>query len=306
MANNRVGVVFVCHNPAIDVFVANVTSIFSHVEHVIIIDNASINQDSLLENVPQNDAVHFIAQDLNTGVAAGFNAGIRLARTKGLSYVLLMDQDSSPAPDMISKLLSAYNLLLRNNYLVSAVGPTFQDPVTGNVANFITSESARGCLSDNLSVDGCIPVDYLISSGSLISLDIIDIFGGMDESFFIDRVDTEWFFRAATKGYQAFGVLDAIMHHSLGEKTRKIWFGRWRHVPEHKPFRQYYMFRNSILLYKRGYIPLQWKINDMTKLIYLFVFSLACMPERWQRLKMIVRGIFDGLCGKTGKLECQI
>ena len=302
MVNNRIGVVFVCHNPEINVFISNVTSVLTYVGHVIIIDNASLNQTSLYENIPQNDAVNFIAQELNTGIAAGFNTGIRIARTKGLSYVLLMDQDSSPAPDMISKLLSAYNLLLRNNHLVSAVGPTFQDPVTGNVANFITSKSARDCQSDNLSADGCIPVDYLISSGSLIALDAIDIIGDMDELLFIDRVDTEWFFRASAKGYQAFGVSDAIMLHLLGDKTCKVWLGRWRHVPQHSPLRHYYMFRNSIFLYKRSYVPLKWKLHDFIVLCYLMLFGLIGMPEPLKRFRMMKRGVLDGIGGKSGKL----
>jgi rhamnosyltransferase len=302
MANNRIGAVFVCHNPAINIFAANVSRVLPYVDHVIIIDNASLNQDSLHKNVPQNDSVHFIAQELNTGVAAAFNTGIKVARTMGLSYVLLMDQDSNPAPDMISKLLSAYYLLLNNNHLVSAVGPACKDPVTGNVTNFIISKSTRDRLSGDLMVGGCLPVDYLISSGSLILLDAIEIIGNMDESLFIDRVDTEWFFRASAKGYQAFGIPDAIMLHLLGDKTRKIWLGRWRHVPQHNPFRYYYIFRNSILLYKRIYIPLKWKLDDLVVLLYLLIFGMIVMPERFKRLCMITRGVIDGILGKTGKL----
>lgn len=45
--------------------------------------------------------------------------------------------------------------------------------------------------------------DLLICS--LISLRALDIVGAMEESFFIDQLDTEWCFRAHAAGYNVFG-----------------------------------------------------------------------------------------------------
>ena len=61
----------------------------------------------------------------------------------------------------------------------------------------------------------------------------------MEEALFIDQVDTEWCLRARSMGYRVFGACGAILEHRLGEAYYRIWFGRWRQLPRHKPFRYY-------------------------------------------------------------------
>jgi len=293
--------IIITHNPSAADLATLLISTTSQVDSIFSIDNASKNP-VLLPNSLHN--IEQICLPNNIGIAAAQNIGIELAKSRSGTHVIFMDQDSTPAPNMVSKLFEACNALQAKGYSVSAIGPTHTDPVTKNSASFMQLGNFTFRQINKPDMSGYIPADLLISSGSLISINVLDDVGPMDESLFIDRVDTEWFLRARAKGYRALGVPDAIMHHSLGENTRKVWFGRWRHVPQHKPFRHYYMFRNSLLLYKRDYIPFKWKINDLIKLIYLFVFCLACMPERRKRLLMIVRGISDGLRGISGKLEC--
>jgi len=70
--------------------------------------------------------------------------------------------------------------------------------------------------------------DFMISSGALIPMQVLDQVGDMNESFFIDHVDTEWILRAKWQGFRSFGVCDAIMEHSLGTETFHFWLGRWR------------------------------------------------------------------------------
>lgn len=150
-----------------------------------------------------------------------------------------------------------------------------------------------------------IPADFLISSGSLISLQALDVIGNMDEGLFIDHVDTEWFLRAKKQGYQSYGVCNAVMQHGLGEQTRTVKLfgvGRERHVPQHQSFRYYYMFRNSIHLYKRGYSKL-WMWNDMQRLLQIMIFYGVIYGPRLQNLAMMLRGVKDGLVGRVGKLD---
>jgi rhamnosyltransferase len=184
---------------------------------------------------------------------------------------------------------------------IAAVGPVLKDIVTDHPASFVQIEHGESASYDKPEFAGCIPADVLISSGSLIPLAVIDSIGAMDESLFIDAVDTEWCLRARSKGYQSFGVINAALYHSLGDKTYTVWFGRRRYLPEHIPLRFYYIFRNSLLLYKRGYIPLRWKVKNLITLVGLLLFSIALMPERFRRVKMVILGIYDGLCGKVGK-----
>ncbi len=123
----------------------------------------------------------------------------------------------------------------------------------------------------------------------------------MDESLFIDHVDTEWCLRAQSSGFRIFGVCDAVMTHSLGERRRDVWFLRERTVPFHQPFRYYYMFRNAVLLYRRKYIPVRWKLADVVKCLKVVVFFSFAAPNRLGCLKMMALGLIDGLKGVSGR-----
>jgi len=61
-----------------------------------------------------------------------------------------------------------------------------------------------------------IETDYVVSSGALIPLAVLDQVGMMDESLFIDYVDSEWGLRAKSRGHLSFGICAAQMVHCLG------------------------------------------------------------------------------------------
>lgn len=125
----------------------------------------------------------------------------------------------------------------------------------------------------------------------------------MDASLFIDHVDTEWFLflRARSKAYKAFGVGEARMQHGFGESTHQVKLGgRQRNVPQHKPFRYYYIFRNSVALYKRSYAARLWKWNDIQRLGMIFIMFGLLKTPRWKNIRMMLLGIWHGLIGKMG------
>ena len=64
--------------------------------------------------------------------------------------------------------------------------------------------------------------DHLISSGSLIRLDVFDKVGLMLEELFIDFVDIEWGMRAKKNGYICYIANNVLMKHSIGDKSVKI------------------------------------------------------------------------------------
>jgi rhamnosyltransferase len=146
----------------------------------------------------------------------------------------------------------------------------------------------------------------LISSGALFGRDALEALGLMDEALFIDHLDTEWFLRAEAAGWHSFGVCDAVMDHGLGERTVRVWLGRWRYLPVHQPFRYYYVYRNSVLLWRRSYPSRRWKHTDMLRLAKMFVVFSLFTGQRLRNLGMMVRGIRDGLKGRTGSLETHL
>ena len=234
----------------------------------------------------------------NRGVAAAQNAGIERARAAGAAFVVLFDQDSEPAPDMVARLLAVARSQAAAGVAVAGVGPRYVDARQNNPPPFIR---IRGVSVERQACDPSRPVvevDYLIASGCLIPMAALDAVGGMREDLFIDYVDIEWGLRAKMAGFQSFGVCDATMRHAIGEAPLEL---LGRKLPLHSPLRHYYHFRNAVRLYCEAGLPLNWKLADGWRLLLKYgVYSWFARPrhEHWW---MMTLGIVHGIAGRMGR-----
>ena len=304
----RIAAVILTHRPDQSILRRAVASLCPQVVRIVIVDNASRwDAQALLNALPLADRgrIEFIRLDTNVGVGAGHNRGIRWARANGFSHVLILDHDSIPRPDMVRHLVAALERLDAQGVRVSAVGPRYVDRYTGRMAGFVRLGRWRPTrVFCNAARKGeLLETDFIISSGSLIPMTVVDKVGEMNEDFFIDHIDTEWILRAKARGYRSFGVCDAIMEHSVGYTTFRIWVGRWRNTPLHSPARNYYLFRNSIRLYGMPHAPWRWILYDIARLVALAVVYPVTAPGSWSRLRFMARGVWHGLRGVTGPLR---
>lgn len=298
---DKVCAIVVTYKPCLETLQTLLCALRPQLSQIVVVDNGS--GDKITTWLRSMDDIEFIELGANLGVANAHNQGIKWALARDYSHVLLMDHDSVPMPNMVPKLLEAMTVLRARNVPVAAVGPIYRNPVTGHSSYFVRFGwlKIKKIFCDRK--DKPIAVDFMISSGSLISVDALTDVGFMDEGLFIDHVDTEWFVRAGHKGYQTFGVCEAVMSHSLGECGYRIWLGRWRYVPLHSPLRCYYKFRNSLLLYKRNYMPWCWVVNDLVRLLSIGLFYLLFIPRRTRYAAMMIKGIWHGITGKVGSYE---
>lgn len=298
--------IIVSYFPREDVLRRLVLAVVSQVAHVVIVDNGSpAGTLNYVEDIA-GENVHCLLLGHNLGIAKAQNEGIAWARTHNATHVVLLDQDSVPSPNMVADLLDVHQKLSAQGKRVAAVGPRFLDSDSGALSSFVRfgwlGMKQIGCINDSQYVE----VDILLSSGSLISLATLDDVGGMDESLFIDYVDTEWILRARAKGYLSFGACSAFMTHTLGENRRRLWFLRWRSIPIHKPFRFYYIFRNSILLMRREKVNKAWRRSEFINLVRLaMMFGFFVAPRR-EYIRMMKMGVIHGLRGKTGSIESAL
>lgn len=301
-----VSAVLVTYNPDIEDLRASVQAVMSQVANVFIVDNASSNCSfdwlRKLEG-EANAKFHLFRQEENLGIGAGHNIGIRHAIEHGSRCVLLLDQDSQIAPDMVVRLRSIYTALNEKGLQVAALGPQYREVEKNILSRFVKVGWGRfiHCrCEDNASI---VDADFLVSSGMLLPVAALEIVGLMDESLFIDHVDTEWCFRAKAKELKIFGVCGAVMTHALGEERKEVWFLRKRTVSFHKPFRYYYMFRNSVLLYHRKYMPLGWKFADIARCLKMAIFFSWAAKSRLACIRMMWLGVIEGFKGISGKRD---
>lgn len=289
--------VLVTHHPDFAVLAELLDRLLPQVGYVVLVDNAS-QASGLRELCAAHPAIELLALPENQGLAAALNAGIVRARAlKQVAYVLLMDQDSVPDPDMV-RTLEAELEHLGKDKKVAAVGPRFRDAREPADAPFI-----RICFPFNRKFrcggnGEAVRCDFLISSGCLIPLAVLDDVGGMDDALFIDNVDLDWCFRAAAAGYSLYGVCAAHLQHSLGDARRRI-PGLPRGIVVHPPRRLFYMMRNRVLLYGRAYTPTRWIAQDLPRLVIkLLIFSLLVSPRR-ANLRCMLAGLRAGMKGQT-------
>ncbi|HGM5604848.1 TPA: glycosyltransferase family 2 protein [Serratia marcescens] len=297
--NRKIIAITVSYNPNIPSLKRQIKVLLASQVAVVVVDNNSTNSEQLAIALAEfSGQLTLMCLAENEGIAAAQNRGIRMAKEQGFDYVLLMDQDSLPADNMVEELLTA----AKHKNGLAAVGPCFIDADQSVRARFIRVEGIRIIKMSSSSCDNIVEVDHLIASGSLIPVAVFERGGLMDESLFIDYVDIEWALRARAKGLLSYGVFSAQMHHSLGDG--RIEFAG-RHIAIHSPLRHYYLVRNAILLYKKDYIPLNWKLVDTYKLVLKLTFLLLFSGQRLQNLKAIVQGGIHGITSKSGKCPLQ-
>jgi rhamnosyltransferase len=285
----------VTYCPRVGVLRALLAVLAPQVSAIVVVDNASPNEpplEFLGDDIP-HAPVHVCRLAENGGVARAQNQGIAMARDLRADYVLLMDQDSAPAPDLVARLLEAVEQLDD----AASVGPNYHDPQLSHHAPFMRVRGLRIEFGDCGKGRPVVPVDHVISSGCLIPVPVLDRVGAMREDLFIDGVDIEWGLRAVHHGLRNYGVCAAHMQHSLGGSTFRV-LGRT--VARHPPLRLYYQFRNAILLYRVKWIPLRWKLANLRRLILRFALYVVCARPLGPHLRMIGLGVLHGLRGVSG------
>ena len=289
--------VVVTFNPNLEILNRGLRTLSSQVGAVVVVDNHS---ESMIDELHLPPDAILIRLSSNHGVAYGHNIGIERARRQGARYVLLMDQDSVPRDGMVRELLEVHEDISRKGRLVAGVGCRYSDNTQGSLSGFVRFGHFGFKRAADDSNSRYVEADFLISSGTLISLHTLDAVGPMEVGLFIDHVDTEWFLRAQANGYRAYGANKAVMEHTLGERRNRFWFLRWRVVPHHAPIRYYYMVRNSILLLRRDYATKKWRRGVVLKLVLTGLYFFFTLTD-WDKLRMMNRGLRDGLRGVYGQ-----
>lgn len=291
-AEERVCAVVTTYRPAASL-IENVRLIGVQVSLVIIVDDSGTDGDfSRLQSwFGGSRRVELIKQEANLGQAAALNRGLAAAFRKGYLWALALDDDSSVEPDIVRSLTGSWRAVSGDGGKpVAVMGISYRDSRTG----FAEPEPADGVRF--LEKRG------VITSGSLISLDIYRQIGPFREEFFIDFVDYDFCLRARDKGYRIVKLSRFGMTHSLGYQTRRRigWF--FVETTNHAPLRRYYMYRNSMILAREQFLR-----DPLFSLAVVF-FSLKTVllvlffeKNRYYKIRMMWRGIIDAFSRRMGK-----
>lgn len=265
----------------------------------VIVDNASSPEAraqiaAMADRVPN---VCCVWNQTNLGLAAAINAGVRTVRDRAsdIPLVLLLDQDTEPRPDSCSALREGFERLRREGRSVGGVGPVLVDPDTGLQHGFHQCTRWRWHRVYPGLGAAPVPCASLNGSGTLVEVALFLAVGGLDESLFIDHLDTDWSFRVVATGHGLWGIPSAVFDHRMGQAGKRLWFFGWRTWPQRSARRHYFLFRNAVVLMRRSYVPRVWKTWALVKLAATALITLASGPQRGEQMSSMIRGVADAV-----------
>jgi rhamnosyltransferase len=279
-----IGCVLVLYKPNLNLLGKVLDSTKKQVNHIFISDNSP--SYPLTSLITESESLTYRKMPYNVGIAAAQNVGIKYFLAKGFTHVLFLDQDSIMGQNLMEHLLTGLAHLENKNIPIGGIGPRSFNRQNG--------QDYRGKIKKGKPLTNDLTeVTEIISSASLIPLKHFTEVGLLDESLFIDGVDSEWCWRAKDrKGLRFFIAEKARLSHSLGEGDRRFLLCN---VVIPTPFRIYYQYRNWLILCKKRYVPFYWKCSNGFKFfLKLFYFPLFVKPRK-EYLKRIVKGIKNGL-----------
>jgi rhamnosyltransferase len=271
-------------------------------EIVLVMDNGG-GRDAIGAEWRSSPTLRIVDMGGNRGIGEALNRGFQLAKSGGAKHVATFDQDSDPVPGLVRDLSLAYELLVSKGIKVSAVGPKIVDVRIADRRHYPFMRRRFGWPTGVVCTPGLeyLDVDFLITSGCLISISVFEVVGQFAQALFVDCVDMEWCFRASSQGYRAYAICSLTMLHEIGTGAESGVLGMT--VLGHSPTRRYYYARNTVLLLKRRYVAVGWKARMLLglagrTLLLPFAFGFA---NGWTTdWLMLARGIADGIAGVGG------
>jgi rhamnosyltransferase len=264
--------------------------IYPQVDGVIIVDNGSSDAErQMLRGIATNPAVEVIFNAENLGVARALNIGIQRAAALGYPSVLLLDQDSCVAADMVETLLAA-QASFPDNERLAVIGSGFHE---------VKPSPDLGTVS--LS-DAWVEVKSTITSGSWLPLAAYSAIGPFREELFIDHVDTDYCLRARTKGYRVIKTRKELMSHAIGSPTQHAmpWGNKW--TTNHSPDRRYYFARNDTVMLREygNYGALGWIWKSFRRSLRQCKRIALYEDGKRDKIGAVIHGWWDGIHGKMG------
>jgi rhamnosyltransferase len=261
----------------------------------VVIDNGTPDIEKLAESITIYErCLDLLCLPKNKGLATALNIGIDWALENNRDYVFLFDQDSSLCDLFVSRMSSAYIEADKQSVKgIAAMGPRIINPQSMRQTPFklfnrllLRSDRAFANSKTNFVAD------FLITSGTMLILKHFAAIGRMKESYFIDNVDLEWCFRAKSMGFDLVGTDEAVLYHTIGERSPSP-LVRAGIMAQQNPSRTYYSSRNRTHLYMVAYSPLGWKLRDMVRFFLKSLWLLVSSQDRKQYWHYIRSGIRD-------------
>jgi GT2 family glycosyltransferase len=266
----------------------------------IVVDNGSTDGTAQVvrECFPQ---VVVLETGENLGFAEGNNVGIRYALMTSVDYVMLLNNDTVVAPDMLHQLLR----VIHSDQTICIATPNiyyYAEPTrlwcAGASIDWRTGNTYR-LRAEEIDRDPAAPVvDVAFASGCALCIrrNAIEKAGVLDPRFFIYYEETDWCTRILRTGCHCVCVPQAKVWHKISSTMQ-----------EGSPRTTYYMTRNRLLFLRKSLPGFRSYAAIVVALIrqLILIVVISARPRHRNRRKeraIRLRAIMDFLRGRFGKM----
>lgn len=259
--------------------------VLPQVAKLVIIANDGLSSERL-GNLPRGK-IHYILELSNRGLGVALNLGLDTAQAAGMTWALLLDQDSVVDEGLVEGLRRLYDQLPKVE-AVAVLAPNYRSPLSNKLA-YATEPSAQA-------------VSTVITSGSMVRLEALSKAGRMNENLFIEGIDLEFSLRARKTGYQLWVSGPPLMTHGAGQCAERQFGRRTVLISHHSAWRYYLQFRNvSWILWRYVTFDPAWSLQAVIGLGKKFILILLFERQRPIKVLAIICGLFDGTVNRLGR-----
>lgn len=268
--------VVVLYNPS-NIQIKNIENSLSFLDKIYVIDNSIA-----IHNVYNSKKIIYYSQNENMGIAKALNIGCELAIQDGFKWVLTMDQDSVFKKETIAELCD----YIENN----------ETEKTYIVSPWLNTRLLDCKPTEKISH----PTDVM-TSGSIMNLELYKKIGGFKEWLFIDGVDIAYCYDANRMGYHIDRLNNVDIDHSLGDiKIYKLFWKKFL-CTNHNYIRKYYMQRNYCYL-REEYKYDGYDFDNMPIAFKGIIFRIILFEnDKIRKIRNVIRGRIDYIRGIKGK-----
>lgn len=235
-------------------------------QRVIVVDNGSSDGSASAIAGYFGDNVALIVKEVNVGFAAGANAGIQYALDQGADWVLLLNNDTLVAPDMIARLVAAARRYPHVGILAPAI---FYYDQPDRVWRLGDRHSRWMPIPFKISAKELrsgkeiLPVDYVTGCGMFVRRQVFLTIGLFNPRYFMYYEDADFCRRAVRAGFSIACVPDAHMWHKVSGSTRGD-----------VSLKYYWRTRSRVQFYRQHYTLPAWLFLTMSILWTMLMVGL--------------------------------
>ena len=260
---------------------------------VLLLDDASTDDSVERLRDVGDERVIFLPQKQNRGFAAVNNIGIRRALQDGAEWIMLLNNDTACAPDMLEKLLAQ-----TPPESVSCPKMLFMDPpdeiwFAGGTLERKTSKVVHlgGHAKDGPAFSEKKQVGFITFCCVLFPRSVVEKVGYLNEDLFMYCEDVDYCIRLTDAGIPMWYLPDAVLHHKAGGTAGGM-------------LSVYYITRNTLTLRCRGRSTSFRRLAGTLAALKggACCLAAAALGHHKGRSYGEWRGAVDFLRGKTGRM----